>query len=168
MAANCRRSPQGKVLHATRWVSVYLWASKRLLVSSSPTLLFQNTAGQVLADSAGFIRLVWSGQPRQLADTQAILDAVAQHLYQRRWGRVLANQTHMLPFSPEEQRWIAQEWLPGSARTSGYRAGAIVVSASVLGRLATAYITGAQNDSLRYRSFDTEETALAWLLRQPQ
>ncbi|MGI4835844.1 MAG: hypothetical protein ACRYFK_20515 [Janthinobacterium lividum] len=137
-------------------------------VKQAPALLFENAAGQVLADSAGFLRLVWSAQARQLTDTQGLLRAMSQHLGQRGWGRVLANQTYMPPFSPDEQHWINQEWLPGEARTSGYRHGAILVSSNVLSRLATASITGAQQESgLRYRSFDDEATAVAWLLRQP-
>lgn len=134
----------------------------------APTLLFENAAGRVLADPSGFVRLVWSANPRQLADTQALLRAVGQHLRQRGWSRVLADQTCLPPFSPDEQRWISQEWLPGEARASGYRHGAILVSGNVLSRLATAYITSVQQESgLRYRSFDDEATAVAWLLRQP-
>lgn len=141
--------------------------SRYLVVAAS--LLFENIAGQVLADPAGYLRLVWSGQPRQLADTQQLLQAVAAQLAQRRWGRVLADQTHMRPFTPDEQRWVSQQWLPHEARASGYRAGAILVASSVLSRLATAYITSSspENAFLRYRSFDDEQTATEWLLRQP-
>lgn len=137
-------------------------------VKQAPALLFESATGQVLADPAGFLRLVWQAHPRQLADTQALLRAVSLHLRQRGWGRVLADQTHMPPFSPDEQHWISQEWLPNEAYASGYRHGAIVVSSQVLSRLATAYITSNQPvTGPRYRSFDDEATAVAWLLRQP-
>jgi len=137
-------------------------------VKQAPTLLFENAAGRVLADAAGFLRLVWSAQPRQLADTQGLFGAVSQGLRQRGWGRVLADQTHLPPFSPDEQRWISQDWLPGDGQASGYRHGAILVSSNVLSRLATAYITsGLHASGLRYRSFDDEPTAVAWLLCQP-
>lgn len=137
-------------------------------MSTVPTLLFQNAAGQVLADPAGFLRLVWNAQPRQLPDTQALMHALAQGLRQHREGRVLADQTHMRPFSPDEQRWVSQEWLPTEGRASGYRFGAILVASNVLSRLATAYITTSnpENQFLRYRSFDDEQTAREWLLRQ--
>jgi hypothetical protein len=134
----------------------------------APALLFENAAGRVLADPAGFLRLVWSANPRHLTDTQAILRAASQHLRQRGWSRLLGDQTHLAPFSPEEQHWISQEWLPSDARASGYRHGAILVSSQVLSRLATAYITSGQPASdTRYRSFDDEATAVDWLLRQP-
>lgn len=137
-------------------------------MSAAPTLLFQNAAGQVLANAAGFLHLVWSGQARQLADTQALLGALAQGLRQRGYYRVLADQTNMLPFTPAEQQWVTQEWLPGDGKASGYRFGAILVASNVLTRLATAYITtgSAENSFLRYRSFDDKQAAIAWLLRQ--
>lgn len=131
--------------------------------------MFENTAGRVLADPAGYLRLVWGSQVRQLPATQALLGALAGQLHQHQWGRVLADQTHMAPFSPDEQQWISQQWLPGEARASGYRTGAIVVASAVLSRLATAFVTNSTqgNSFLRYRSFDDEHTALEWLLRQP-
>jgi len=93
----------------------------------------------------------------------------AQALRQRGWGRILINQVQMPPFSPEEQLWISQEWLPAAVRESGYRFGAVVVAANVLTRLATAFVTtGFADLPLRYRSFDAEPEAIAWLLQQPQ
>ena len=127
-----------------------------------------STAGQVFADPAGFVRVHWSGQPRTLAETRAMLTTAATTLERYGWGRILTNQTSMLPFSPEEQQWITQEWLPAAVLTSGYRFGAVVVSANVLTRLATAFVTTNFSDlPLRYRSFDGEAEAIAWLLQQP-
>jgi hypothetical protein len=132
------------------------------------TLLFSNTAGQLLADPARFLRARWSAQPRTLADTQALFTNMALALRQRGWNRILINQVAMRPFSPAEQAWISQEWLPQAVRDSGYRAGAVVVSTDTYTRLATAYITTSVGGlPLRYRSFDTEAEAVAWLVQQP-
>jgi len=135
----------------------------------STSVLLQNAAGQVVADSGGYVRLHWGSRPRQVADTRAMFLTAAQALRQRSWGRILINQVQMLPFSPEEQRWISQEWLPAAVRESGYRFGAVVVATNVLTRLATAFVTTSFSDlPLRYRSFDAEAEAVAWLLQQPQ
>lgn len=135
-------------------------------VKNTP-VLFENVAGRLLADPAGFLRLVWSAQPRQLADTQAVFAVMGPALLQRGWDRVLADQTLMLPYSPAEQHWISQEWLPGAGRQSGYRHLAILVSGNVLSRLATASVTAQLRESgLRYRTFDEEPAAVEWLLRQ--
>lgn len=133
-----------------------------------PGVLLQNSAGQVLTDPAGFLRLHWSSQPRTFAETRAIFTTAAAELERYKWGRILINQVNMQPFSPQEQQWLAQEWLPAAVRTSGYRFGALVVASNVLTRLATAYVTTSFFDlPLRYRSFDAEAEAVAWLLQQP-
>ncbi|RYY19601.1 MAG: STAS/SEC14 domain-containing protein [Cytophagaceae bacterium] len=138
-----------------------------MAIASSP-VLFENPAGQLAADPAGFMRMTWSGAPRTLADTQGLLTHLAQALRQRGWAKVLANQIDMRSFSPTEQEWISQEWLPQAVHTGGYRYGAIVVSTDTYARLATAFITtSVQGLPMRYRSFDQEAEAAAWLAQQP-
>jgi hypothetical protein len=106
----------------------------------------------------------WLAGPRTLADTQALLTQMAQALRQRSWGKVLADQTLMPSFSPAEQQWISQEWLPRAVHECGYRYGAIVVSTDTYARLATAFITTSVGGlPLRYRSFDSAAQATAWL-----
>jgi hypothetical protein len=135
---------------------------------SPPVVLLQNIAGQVIVDPAGFLRLHWSNKFRLFADTRAMFTTAAAALERYGWGRILVNQVNMPPFSPQEQLWISEEWLPAAVGTSGYRFGAVVVGTNVLTRLATAYLTGSFPElPLRYRSFDTEQQALAWLLQQP-
>jgi hypothetical protein len=128
-------------------------------------ILFKNSAGQLTADPAGFLRMDWSGAGRSLTDTQGLLTHMAQALQQHGWSKVLANQTLMSSFSPAEQEWITQEWLPLAVQ-SGYRYGAIVVSTNTYARLATAFITtNVGGLPLRYRSFDDAAQAIAWLLQ---
>ena len=135
---------------------------------AEPTLLYTNAAGQLFADPSGFLRTYWAAAPRTLADTQALFTNIAQALQARGWGRVLVNQIGMRPFLPAEQQWVAQEWLPLAVQQSGYRYGAVVVSTDTYTRLATAYITTSVGGlPLRYRSFDAEAEAVAWLLQQP-
>ncbi|QKG56873.1 hypothetical protein GKZ68_09690 [Hymenobacter sp. BRD128] len=130
-------------------------------------ILLQNAAGQVSAEPAGYLRLRWGGQPRVFADTCAMFTTAAQALHQRGWSRILVDQTVMQPFTSREQLWISQEWLPKAVQESGYRFGAVIVAANVLTRLATTFVTSTPELPLRYRSFGTEEEALAWLLQQP-
>ncbi len=128
-------------------------------------IFFQNAAGHLAADPLGFLRLTWAAAPRQLPETQALLSQLALALRQRGWSKVLGDQTQMPSFSPAEQQWVAQEWLPEAVRC-GYRHGAIVVSGDTYARLATAFITtNVGGLPLRYRSFDDATAAVAWLLR---
>ncbi|TGD77825.1 hypothetical protein [Hymenobacter wooponensis] len=131
-------------------------------------IYFENAAGRLLEDPAGFLQAHWAPTPRTFTDLKALFTHMALCMQQRKWGRILINQRGMLPFSPEEQRWVAEQWLPEAVRTAGYRFGAVVVSESVLARLATAYITThVQGLPLTYRSFESEEEAKAWLIKQP-
>ena len=130
-------------------------------------LLFENTAGYLLADPAGFLRATWSSRRRTLADTQALFDQMLRGLQRQGWSRILINQLEMAPFTPAEQQWIAQSWLPRAVEEGGYRHGAVVVSPHVLVRLATAFVTtNVQGLPLVYRSFDTDAAAAAWLTQQ--
>ena len=130
-------------------------------------LLLANAAGQLTADPAGFLRVAWTNQPRTLADAQALFTSMSTALHQRNWSRILINQAAMRPLSADEQQWISQQWLPLAVR-SGYRTGAVVVSTDIFARLATAFITtNVGGMPLRYRSFDQETEARAWLRQQP-
>lgn len=128
---------------------------------------FENAAGRVEEDPAGFLRTTWSQVARRPEDTRAIFVHMMRGLSHNKWSRMLINQMNMQPFSAQEQEWVAQEWLP-QAVEAGYRYGAVVVSTNVMVRLATAYITTqAPASALTYRSFETDAQAVAWLLQQP-
>jgi hypothetical protein len=135
---------------------------------AAPLLLFKNTAGQLLADPAGFLRTNWSAQARTLTDTRDLFGNMQRQLERHRWSRILINQIGMTPFTQPEQQWVAHEWLPQAVQTGGYRHGAVVVSPDVLVRLATAYVTThVQGLPLVYRSFDADADAARWLMQQP-
>ncbi len=134
---------------------------------SAPTIFFENIAGKVLVQPAGYLYLCWSANPHTLADGQAMLEHLSQGLRHYRWGKVLSNQIEMPPFSAEEQAWITREWLPHAVREDGYHAGAILLATNLYTRLATAFVTtNVQGLPIRYRSFDDEVEATAWLLLQ--
>lgn len=135
---------------------------------SAPTIFFENIAGRVLVQPAGYLCSCWSASPHSLADTQALLLHVSKGLRHYSWGKVLSNQLEMPPFTAEEQAWITQEWLPHAAHEAGYRTGAILLTNNLYARLATAFVTThVQGLPVRYRSFDNEADATAWLLGQP-
>lgn len=132
-----------------------------------PAIYFKNAAGQLLEDTAGFLRVNWSSNPYRPEEVRALFTHMAYALRRNSWSRILINQVGMRAFSQEEQQWITQEWLPLAVQ-AGYRHGAVVVSEDVMVRLATAYITTQVNNlPLIYRSFINEAEALQWLLQQP-
>jgi hypothetical protein len=130
-------------------------------------ILFNNAAGQLQADPAGFLRVSWGPGPRTLTDTGALFAAITKALQQYRWSKVLVNQVNMQPFSTQEQLWVAQEWLPHAVQEGGYRYGAVVVSTNEFTRLATAFITiSVKGLPILYRSFDNDDQAVSWITQQ--
>ena len=138
-----------------------------MITTSPPPVFFENAAGRVVPDAAGFVRSYWGPQPRTLADTQALLRHLTHAMQRYGQPKVLAYQVEMLPFSPAEQAWVAEHWLPQAVREAGYRTCAIILAANLYARLATAYVTtNVHGLPVRYRSFDSEADGVAWLLRQ--
>ena len=138
-----------------------------MAVVSSPSIFFENAAGRVLPDPAGFVRSHWGPQPRTLAETQALLQHLSRAM--QHYGRhtVLSNQQAMQPFSAAEQAWVSEHWLPQAVHEAGYRACAVVLATNLYARLAMAYVTtNVKGLPICYRSFDNEADAEAWLLRQ--
>lgn len=134
-----------------------------------PTLAFANNAGQILEDAAEFLRIEWNSQPRGPGDVHSLFDHLLGALQRRGWSRVLVNQIGMAPFTPDEQQWVAHDWLPRAVQAGGYRHGAIIVSPDVFVRLATTFVTSkVQELALIYRTFNFEAEAVRWLLEQPR
>lgn len=138
-----------------------------MAIAPSPTLFFENVAGRVVADPAGFVRSYWGPQPRTLADTQALLTHLTRAMQRYGQHKVLSNQQEMQPFSALEQAWVTEQWLPQAVREAGYRACAVVLATNLYARLAMAYVTtNVKGLPMRYRSFDNEAEAQAWLRNQ--
>ncbi|WP_426492044.1 hypothetical protein [Hymenobacter sp. 102] len=132
--------------------------------SVSPTLYFENSAGRILEDPAGFLRVIWTAQERDAVTCHAVFNHMIQALRRNGWSKILVDQRQLRAFSTEEQQWIVQQWLPRAVQEGGYRYGSVLVAEDVFTRLATAYITtSVQNLPLIYRTFTDEASATAWL-----
>jgi hypothetical protein len=138
-----------------------------MAVVSSPSIFFENAAGRVVADPAGFVRSQWGPQPRTLADTQALLHHLSRAMQHYGQHTVLSDQQAMQPFSASEQAWVSEHWLPQAVHETGYRICAVVLATNLYARLAMAFVTtSVKGLPMRYRSFDNEADAKAWLLQQ--
>jgi hypothetical protein len=129
------------------------------------SLYFENSAGRIWEEPAGYIRLEYRAGVREPVQFRALLTHSAQALKRRSWDKMLVDQRDMSPFNPGEQDWMTNEWLPRAVHESGYRYGAIVVAHNVFTRLATnQFIMASRELPHTYRTFETEGAAVAWLL----
>ncbi|RAK68206.1 hypothetical protein [Hymenobacter edaphi] len=128
-------------------------------------LYFENRAGRISDDPAGFARLTYFAGQRSEDELRALLGHVTRLLARRPDGRLLVDQRLMQPFSASEQQHMTQQWLPAAVAEGGYRYGAVLQAHDVFARLATAAVTTQGRDlNLTYRYFDDEPAAVQWLL----
>ena len=132
--------------------------------AASPALpvYFQNAVARVLEHPRGYAVVEYRPGPRQLVDLQGLLAQLGHLLAQRRWNRVLADQRHMQPYTPEESDWIRAHWLTRGATFHG----AVLLPHDVFARLTSSQLVlEAKAANLSYRLFDDQAEAEAWLAR---
>ncbi|OON69653.1 hypothetical protein B0919_06880 [Hymenobacter sp. CRA2] len=129
--------------------------------------MFENAAGCVYHQEAGYLHLAWSRKQARDADVKALYEATAQALGQYKCTRILSDHRHMPPVSPAVQRWLADVWVPGTVRDYGYNRGAVIQAFNVFNRLATNQIvTQIAHVPLAVSNFDNEHEAARWLLEE--
>ncbi|MDO7873484.1 STAS/SEC14 domain-containing protein [Hymenobacter sp. ASUV-10] len=129
------------------------------------TVYFENAAGRIWTEPAGYLRLDYHAGRRQETDFRALLTHLRQAMSRHGGGRVLINQRQMAGFSPAEERWMIGEWLPRAVQDNGYRSGAVLVADDVFARLAMSNVAMATHHlGHEYRNFSDEGEAVAWLL----
>ncbi|MCC3154202.1 hypothetical protein Q3A66_04680 [Hymenobacter sp. BT770] len=140
-----------------------------MISKSARSLYFENSIGRIWEEPEGFLRLEYRAGLREPVQFRALLTHAVQAMSRRRWEKMLVDQREMAPLSPSEQEWMATEWLPRAVQEGGYRYGAILIANNVFARLAmNQYVMASRGQSHVYRTFETEETAVAWLLAQPK
>jgi len=130
---------------------------------------YENAVGRATDDSLGFARLTYKEGVRSTDAFHALLGHVTRLIARRADGCLLVDQRLMQPFTPEEQTYVIEQWLPRAAQEGGYRFGAVVVAHNVFARLATAMVVTAVRDlPMTYCYFEQEAEAVTWLLQQQQ
>ena len=136
---------------------------------SSPLnrLYFENAAGRVEEDTAGYVRLVYYPGPRELPVWQGLMQHTKHLLARQGRGIMLIDQRRMTPFSAADQAWLVEEWLPHAIVEGGYRYGAVLQAEDAFARLSMETVrTQARDLRLTYRYFPDETEAVGWLLAQ--
>ncbi|MBF9236207.1 hypothetical protein I2I05_02250 [Hymenobacter sp. BT683] len=131
------------------------------------SLYFENANGRIWEEPEGYLRLEYRPGPREILQFRALLTHVAQALSRRNWDKILVDQRDMAPFSPAEQAWMTNEWLPYAVQNHGYRYGAVLVANNVFARLSmNQLVMATRNLAHTYRTFEAEAPAMVWLLEQ--
>jgi hypothetical protein len=136
-------------------------------MSAARTIYFKNSAGCLWEEPAAYIRLDYYAGVRSETQFQALLTHAQQAMRRHGWNRMLVNQQAMSAFTPTEENWMINDWLPRAVRDAGYRYGAVVVAHNVFARLAmTGLVMTSRKLGHLYRNFEHEPDAITWLLEQ--
>ena len=135
--------------------------------AASRTIYFKNSVGCLWEEPEAYLRLEYDPGPREEVQFRALLTHVRQAMQRRSWSRLLINQQKMSAFTPAEESWMVNDWLPQAVRENGYRYGAVVVAHDVFARLAmTGLVMTSRKLGHTYRNFEHEKEAVGWLLTQ--
>jgi len=135
--------------------------------AASRTIYFKNSVGCLWEEPEAYLRLEYDPGPREEVQFRALLTHVRQAMQRRSWSRLLINQQKMSAFTPSEESWMVNDWLPQAVRENGYRYGAVVVAHDVFARLAmTGLVMTSRKLGHTYRNFEHEKEAVDWLLTQ--
>jgi len=131
-----------------------------------PQLYFENAMGRLYAHPAGYALLRYHASPRSLLDVHDTLIHVGRLLQRQGWHKLLSDQRQLLPFTESEQALILDYW---QARyfMMGPTIGAVLPSSDKETYQSFTHIWEQAHGALRYRLFDNEIEAAAWLIAQP-
>lgn len=116
-------------------------------------------------DSVGCVTIVWRRYPTS-AQLRFIHEAIIQMLAQYKASKILGDDTELPIVHPEDQQWIAEEWLP-RAKAAGLKAAAAKVSFSFFGKLSIGSIQTRIAREIAIKAFPNMHQARAWLRAVP-
>jgi len=132
---------------------------------AASTIYFHSPAGLILEHSFDrYAELRYLPSKRQPGDLAALLTQLGRLLLARGWHKFLSDNRQMTPYSADEKQWFVSEWLSGAVPHPNPLTGVIVLPENVVARLSFLEMSmRASESSLRYRTFQQADAALAYL-----
>ncbi|GAB3571679.1 hypothetical protein [Hymenobacter daeguensis] len=128
------------------------------------TLYFQNAAGKLYYQPAGFVRLAWSAERAPLDALKAYYAQALALMLSTGTRKILSEHGQRPPLSGAAQEWLTSEWIPQAIREARARYCAIVEGSDPLHRLSTQSVVSASPGGLIFQRFNAMEAAESWLL----
>jgi len=134
-----------------------------LLPRPQEALIFENTAGKLFYQPAGYVRLAWAAERLPLATIQASYEQMLQLLQSTGVRRILSDHGQRAPLPIAAQEWLTTNWIPRAISLANTRHCAIVEGADPLHRLSTQSIVSSSPTGFHFQRFDDFDAADAWL-----
>lgn len=133
------------------------------LPHAQETLFFQNSAGKLYYQPAGYVRLVWAPERQLLATIQAFYEQALALLVSTGVRRILSDHGARAPLSVAAQEWLTTNWIPRAMSQANTRCCAIVEGADPMHRLSTQSVVSTAPVGFKFKRFDNTAAAAAWL-----
>jgi hypothetical protein len=127
------------------------------------TLFFQNPAGKLFYQPAGYVRLAWAAERQTLETIQAFYEQVLALLKSTGVRRVLSDHGQRAPLPIAAQEWLTTNWIPRAMQQAHTRHCAIVEGADPMHRLSTQSVVSTSPVGFQFKRFDNFAAADAWL-----
>ena len=128
------------------------------------TLCFQNAAGKLFYQPAGYVRLAWGADRVPLEVIQAYYGQVLSLLKSTGTRKIMSEHGQRPPLSGAAQEWLTNTWIPLAIGQARVRYCAIVEGSDPLHRLSTQSVVSASPSGLIFQRFNNSQDAEAWLL----
>jgi len=130
------------------------------------TLVFQNPAGKLYYQPAGYVRLAWAPERQPLEIIQAFYEQVLALLMSTSVRRILSDHGSRAPLPVPAQEWLTTNWIPRAMSQAKAHHCAIVEGADPLHRLSTQSVVSTSPAGFKFKRFDNFAAADAWLRNQ--
>lgn len=134
-----------------------------LLSATTETLIFENPAGKLYYQPAGYVRLAWVAGRLSLPVIQAYYEQALVLLQRTNARRILSEHGPREPLAQVAQEWLLTDWIPRAMRLAHTHHCAIVEGANPVHRLSTQSIVSSAPADFHFRRFDTLAAADTWL-----
>lgn len=133
------------------------------LIRARETQFYQNEAGRLLYNTAGYVHLAWSAERISQAALEAFYEQTLALLLRTSATKILSEHGGRRPLSAEAQQWIATNWVPRAIAEADFGYCAIVEGEDPIHRLATQSVISISPTQLLYKRFSEVAEADAWL-----
>lgn len=134
-----------------------------LLPATTELLAFENQAGRLYYQPAGYVRLAWATGRLELSVMQAFYEQVLSLLLRTSARRILSEHGQREPLSQAAQQWLATDWIPRAMQQARTHHCAIVEGGNPVHRLSTQSVVSTAPAGFQFRRFATFAPADAWL-----
>lgn len=133
------------------------------LIQARATQYYQNEAGRLLYNAAGYVHLVWSEERISQTALQAFYEQVLLLLLRTNATKILSEHGARRPLTAEAQQWLATDWIPRAVAEVGFSDCAIVEGHDPIHRLSTQAVISSASSQVRFNRFAALAEADRWL-----